>query len=360
MEHRVAPSKARSALQRSTKLFALHQIPLECDIYDAPDYPKDGPVFLFFHAGGLVAGLRSAIPPWLVQVCYQRQWPLVSASYRLLPQVDGGALLDDAHAAYNFARTLDGEAERPVVVGGASAGFFLAALIAHHVDPKPAALLSISGIPTFRHPFFNSSYCITPVPLDRDELSKYFREPVAVGTSTFHVPTVFEPDFLCRDGTKNPDARPRDDIMLSLDGQDPGRGALYDYFVSSNEFLSYLDSVDPGFDWAASDDPQDHQRLDSWPVTIFLQGDQDISLDKAVSLDTAAKLGPRAIYLNVSGQGHTFGRSKFLEDEERKDGGPDAMEVVKRAVAELDRLVADYKPHQSPEISKDAWSHPPI
>lgn len=115
-------------LQKSTKLYALHQIGLECDIYDATDYPPDSPVFLFFHSGGLVSGARSAVPPWLAQHCFRRKWPLVSASYRLLPQVDGYGLLDDARATYEFARSLGG-VDRSAIVGGASAGMFFFGLL---------------------------------------------------------------------------------------------------------------------------------------------------------------------------------------------------------------------------------------
>lgn len=55
-------------LKRCTVTYAEHQIPLECDIYEAEDYPITSPVVLFFHSGGLVAGGRQDIPPWLVQV----------------------------------------------------------------------------------------------------------------------------------------------------------------------------------------------------------------------------------------------------------------------------------------------------
>jgi acetyl esterase/lipase len=57
-----------SALTKSTHTFATHDIPLECDVYQSDDYPKSSPVLLFFHSGGLVAGGRQDIPPWLVQV----------------------------------------------------------------------------------------------------------------------------------------------------------------------------------------------------------------------------------------------------------------------------------------------------
>lgn len=55
-------------LRKITHQYAHHDIPLECDVYDAINYANDAPVFLFFHAGGLVGGNRTCVPPWLVQV----------------------------------------------------------------------------------------------------------------------------------------------------------------------------------------------------------------------------------------------------------------------------------------------------
>lgn len=57
-----------ASLTKSTHTFATHQLPLECDVYEAADYPDDSPVLLFFHSGGLVGGSRADVPPWLVQV----------------------------------------------------------------------------------------------------------------------------------------------------------------------------------------------------------------------------------------------------------------------------------------------------
>lgn len=55
-------------LRKTTQTFAVHQIPLQCDVYDVSDYSAESPVFLFFHSGGLTAGAKTIVPPWLVQV----------------------------------------------------------------------------------------------------------------------------------------------------------------------------------------------------------------------------------------------------------------------------------------------------
>jgi acetyl esterase/lipase len=111
--------------QKSTHIYAEHGFPLECDVYTKDGTcSSDAPVFLFFHAGGLVAWGRDTIPPWLVQTCLDRGWPLISPSYRLLPQAGAAGLLADVSAAYGFAQKWEtqGGTKRRVIVGGASAG----------------------------------------------------------------------------------------------------------------------------------------------------------------------------------------------------------------------------------------------
>lgn len=59
-------------LTKHTVIYAAREpFPLECDIYESLDWksPNNSPAILFFHAGGMVAGARQCVPPWLVQVC---------------------------------------------------------------------------------------------------------------------------------------------------------------------------------------------------------------------------------------------------------------------------------------------------
>ena len=68
-------SNSNTPLKKATHVFAVHEIPLKCDVYDAADYPADSPVFLFFHSGGLAGGARIVVPPWLVQVGTSHRGP---------------------------------------------------------------------------------------------------------------------------------------------------------------------------------------------------------------------------------------------------------------------------------------------
>ncbi|KAB5540339.1 Alpha/Beta hydrolase protein [Coniochaeta sp. 2T2.1] len=320
-----------SALTKATRVFATRGIPLECDVYQAAGYPKNSPVLLFFHSGGLVAGGRQDIPPWLVQACVKNKWPVVSASYRLLPQVDGEALLEDAKAAYEFAQRLDVDGDQPgrrVIAAGSSAGFFLATLIAHHLTPKPLALLASSGIPTFRHPFFNSSHQISNDPVEDDDVERILAEPVSVGTCPS---SVFDVNSLHPNGAKKRDFDPSSTVPVDRMGQHPYRGIIYDYLVQRNEYLAYVGNIDPGFDWATNK-TGNQKKLDEWPQTVMLQGDKDEDVDMDVCFSVATKLGDRAHLIMSRGQGHRFGRESFLEDEP-------GMDEIIMAVIELEKFV---------------------
>lgn len=53
----------------------------------------------------------------------RRKWPLISASYRLLPQVGAQGLLKDAIAAHEFARAFEapkGSSRRVIACGGSA------------------------------------------------------------------------------------------------------------------------------------------------------------------------------------------------------------------------------------------------
>jgi acetyl esterase/lipase len=109
-------------LTKTTHIYAHHSgLDIPCDVYEAPDFPITTPVVLFFHSGGLIGRSREYVHPWLVQVCLERKWPLISASYRLLPQTGPSGLVEDAAAAYRFASNWKAPG-RKVIASGASGG----------------------------------------------------------------------------------------------------------------------------------------------------------------------------------------------------------------------------------------------
>jgi len=122
---------------RSTHVFkTVDQLNLELDLYtlevDQAAYLRrdpNGVIFLWFHGGGFVGFNRRLLPAHVVQSCLRRGWSLVSADYRLLPQVTGYEVVKDARDAYYFVRdklvgivTGRSDAQPFVIMGGGSGG----------------------------------------------------------------------------------------------------------------------------------------------------------------------------------------------------------------------------------------------
>ena len=96
-------------------------------------YNSKAPIYLFFHGGGLVGFNRIFISPHIVQLCLVRNWILVSADYRLLPQVTGKEIVEDAKDAYTFVREKlggilagsksgEGMVMKNIIIGGPTGG----------------------------------------------------------------------------------------------------------------------------------------------------------------------------------------------------------------------------------------------
>ncbi|KAI8305370.1 Lipase 2 [Colletotrichum sp. SAR11_240] len=299
-------SQALRGAHRLTKtkhVFAHHTIPLECDVYSAEDYPATSPVFLYFHSGGLVTGSRSCVPPWLAQ-----------------EQMASGA---SSNAV-----------ERKVIVGGGSAGFFMASLTAHHFTPSPIALLSVTGITTFRHRFFNSSVLLTPEPIAESQMSHHLAAAVSVGTTSANNPQVFHLDKLLPDGTKNANFDVTT-VPITEDGNTDEfpRGCLYDYYLYRNEFPGLVGDIDPGYEWAKAASAKD--KVAAWPPTTIIQGNSDEDVDLAVSTHMVGCLGEdKAKLFLAEGQPHRYEATRFLEDD------VDGMDAVRQAVSNLEADVA--------------------
>ncbi|KAJ3464415.1 hypothetical protein MRS44_009201 [Fusarium solani] len=339
-------------LTKSTHVYAHHGLPLECDVY-TQDAASDTHVFLYFHPGGLTDWGREFIAPWFVQVssiysspksgtmskivhkaCLQRKWTLISASYRLMPQVGTQGLVDDVSAAYQFARSWaikDGK-ERPVILGGASAGFFNSTLIINNCSPPPIALLGICGLHTFRHPFYNSSTLLLPEPIEDADVAEFISRPIEVGKQEVGSIASFALDKLLPGGSKNPNYKAPQAPVIQDPPKHP-RGHLYEYYIYKNAWLDLVGEIDAGYTWAK--DASNRQRVENWPPTVLIHGDADLHVPLNSAEQMREYLGDDKVRLFVAnGLHHLFETFYFLEDDEP------GMSAVRDALKCLDGIVA--------------------
>lgn len=213
---------------------------------------------------------------------------------------------------------------------GASGGFFMACLVAHHCSPSPRALLSIQGINTFRHKFFNSSTLLTPEPIPDEQVAQFSTGPPIVGVTTTGTASKFYVDKLTADGGKNTQfVAPKAPPSNATDNFHDDRSVLYDYYTYNNAWLDMVRDIDPGYDWATGDE----ERRTKWPPTVIFHGDQDYDVDLDVSKDMASKLGDRVRLTVAPGKPHLYENTLFLED------GDSGMAAVKKSIAYLDDII---------------------
>ena len=103
---------------------------------------EDGPVILYFHGGGYVFGSTDTHRAMAARLSQDCGLPVCMVEYRLAPEHPFPAALDDAMAAYLAI------AERPVILGGDSAGgglaFALLGEILRQNQPRPAGTFGFS------------------------------------------------------------------------------------------------------------------------------------------------------------------------------------------------------------------------
>lgn len=152
-----ADAYAETSLLRSSGIPRVADIPFgpdpaqRMDIY-LPDHGlrshSNLPVFLFWHGGGFTHGHKEwcgFMAPALVAL----PAIFISANYRLLPQVGSEGVMDDARGAVRWVLdTIDrfGGNPRRLVIGGHSAGAFIAARLELDADRRRAAGIADGAI----------------------------------------------------------------------------------------------------------------------------------------------------------------------------------------------------------------------
>ncbi|PMD40954.1 alpha/beta-hydrolase [Hyaloscypha variabilis F] len=139
---------------------------LMIDVYytsSAASTPR--PAILFFHGGFLISGDSNALPNWLLQASLRRNWTIISANYRCIPESSAFEIASDLVAAYDYVSTsLSSNLNKPglidpsrIIVAGHSGGGYCAVLSTLEVMKsstlkKPVATVAIYPMLNFLSP----------------------------------------------------------------------------------------------------------------------------------------------------------------------------------------------------------------
>ena len=107
------------------------------------------PVVVWIHGGALIMGHRASVNRRVKQMMLDAGYAVVSIDYRLAPETQMAAIIEDVEDAFQWVRT-EGpdlfhiDSSRIAVMGG-SAGGYLTLTSGFRVEPKPTVLVSFYG-----------------------------------------------------------------------------------------------------------------------------------------------------------------------------------------------------------------------
>lgn len=85
------------ATTKQTFVYKTAPAPIQLDVYLPSSPPSDAqglPLLVWFHGGGLLQGNRDSLAPHHLNGVTKHGYALISADYRLCPQVNVGEVLD--------------------------------------------------------------------------------------------------------------------------------------------------------------------------------------------------------------------------------------------------------------------------
>jgi len=186
------------------------------------------------------------------------------------------------------------------------------------MSPKPLAIFSYYGVPTFDHEFFRSRKLWGPEPYKKVQFEKFLIEPVSTGSTPSE--DAFSLECLSADGSRNPDYLQPKAAEMSSELQ---RAYLYDWLVQENQYPDLVREVDKG--------PSD-PSWSNYPPTIMIHGDVDEDVPMELSQMMIGTIGPTPAKLYIaSGQPHNFDEGLFLGDP--------ALSIVEDAWKALDAII---------------------
>ncbi|KAL2062506.1 hypothetical protein VTL71DRAFT_6772 [Oculimacula yallundae] len=304
---------------RTTHTFkTASSLPISLDIYTpssrsqaSKPYLPTNPVILFLHGGGLVSHSRRLLHPHIVQSSLLRNWPLISADYRLFPQATAEEMFGDVHDAYRFVREkvlgiLNGGGEgvlENIILVGQSAGGYLAYISSLSLRPPPTALLIYYSAPTFHSSLLRSASLPTASTLTLPQISHFLTPTITTG---FTPPEMeFDTSSLLPDLSRNPDWSKK-----VYEGE-VLRDILFFWLMKEDWYTKALEGVDKGW--------EDERWRDFHVPVVLVHGDKDEMVPLELAERAVDVIGPvKPKLFVVPGVGHAWDHG-FLGDTSLKE-----------------------------------------
>jgi acetyl esterase/lipase len=239
------------------------------------------PVLVWIHGGALIMGNRESVPKNLAELARASNFVLISIDYRLAPEVQLPAIIEDLKDAF---RWIHGEAKERfqldtarLVVTGGSAGGYLTMMTGICIEPRPTALVAYYGYGDVDGPWYV-------------EPSAHYRQQ----------PLVSKEDAYRAVGgevTTGADRRPR--------------GTYYLYLRQNGLWTGEVTGFDPKTERAKLDPYCPVRNITShYPPILMVHGTADTDVPYQESADMAAELKKHGVpheLVTVEGGGHGLG-----------------------------------------------------
>lgn len=131
---------------------------IQADVYRVRDNVIR-PAILWLHGGALILGDREMLPQDQLEKYVEGGYTVVSANYRLAPEIKLKSIIEDLQDAYTWTRARGPELlhidPNRIAVIGHSAGGYLALMASFCVNPRPKALVSFYGYGDITGPWYS-------------------------------------------------------------------------------------------------------------------------------------------------------------------------------------------------------------
>ena len=277
-----AAEDAKGALAMQTYVYkTVGELKIQADVY-RPSDARPRPVLVWLHGGALMMGNKNSVPPDLLELARSEGYCVVSADYRLAPQVKLPQIIEDLRDFMKWVSEkgpalFHADASKVVVAGGSAGGYLT--MMTGIIEPRPKGLVAYYGYGDVDGPWYT-----TP--------SEHYRKQPLV--------------------TKEDAFKGLSPAAVTESGQDGlNRGRLYLYLRQNGLWTKEV----TGFDAATEKkklDPYCPVRniTPHYPPIVMLHGTADTDVPCQESVDMAEQLKKNSVRYElfaIPGAGHGLG-----------------------------------------------------